>query len=124
MTMFTKRCSHHGPWRWEFASGIKISVMLILLGCLFMPAKIFAQCSAGTCTAAGTIVIDGNPCDWNLANFQTFPIRAYQLDKFGNGVVDSQFTEGSKDFFEAHEFQRIIFRRLNVLYESLGYHKK
>src|SRR4030095_1461819 len=60
-------------------------------------------CTAGPCTPAGTIVIDGNPCDWNQANFSTFPIRSYQLDAFGNGQVDNQFTEGSKDFFEAHD---------------------
>src|SRR4030095_16414841 len=62
-------------------------------------------CPPGPCTPAGTIVIDGNPCDWNLANFSTFPIRSYQQDAFGNGVVDSQFTEGSKDFFEAHDLR-------------------
>src|SRR4030095_5445779 len=60
-------------------------------------------CSPGACTPAGQIVVDGNPCDWNLVNFSTFPIRSYQRDAFGSGVVDSQFTGGSKDFFEAHD---------------------
>src|SRR5260221_34127 len=60
-------------------------------------------CTAGPCTPAGTIVVDGNPCDWSLTNLNTFAVHSYQLDAFGNGVVDSQFTQGSKDFMEAED---------------------
>jgi len=52
---------------------------------------------------AQTITIDGNPSDWNSTNFNSFLIKKYQLDAFGNGVVDNQFTEGSKDFFQANQ---------------------
>ncbi|MEJ8840741.1 hypothetical protein WG954_00005, partial [Lacibacter sp. H375] len=48
-------------------------------------------------------VIDGNPIDWNSANFNLFTIKQYESDAFGNGVVDNQFTEGSKDFFFANQ---------------------
>ena len=47
---------------------------------------------------AQTIVIDGMTNEWsgnsNVVHFQ---------DPFGNGVVDGQFTEGSKDFLFANE---------------------
>src|SRR5436190_12939989 len=97
---------------------------VIIMMCLFMGTffiangqrlqeKTIAQqlVTAGptTCTAvpttAGKITIDGNPYDWSLANLNTFPVHSYQLDAFGNGVVDSQFTEGSKDFFEAEDLR-------------------
>ncbi|HEX7902712.1 MAG TPA: hypothetical protein VF487_02455 [Chitinophagaceae bacterium] len=78
--------------------------MLFFLGSFFV-TNLSAQCPAGACTAPGTIVIDGNPCDWSSTNFATFAIKSYQLDKFGNGVVDSQFTQGSKDFFEAEDLR-------------------
>ncbi len=100
------------------------SVAVVIMMCLFMGTffiasgqrvqeKTIAQqlVTAGpvTCTAvptaAGKITIDGNPYDWSLANLSTFPVHSYQLDKFGNGVVDSQFTEGSKDFFEAEDLR-------------------
>ncbi|MFN5335237.1 MAG: hypothetical protein ACK5BV_08630, partial [Bacteroidota bacterium] len=48
------------------------------------------------------ITIDGNPSDWDASNFNLFPIKKYQGDACGNGVVDNQFTEGSKDFFPAN----------------------
>src|SRR5438552_3588142 len=62
-------------------------------------------CTAGPCTPAGTIVVDGNPCDWSFTNLNTFAVHSYMQDAFGNGVVDSQFTEGSKDFFDAHDLR-------------------
>jgi hypothetical protein len=64
-----------------------------------------ADCPAGTCTPSGKIVVDGNPCDWSLTNLNNFTVHSYQLDKYGNGVVDSQFTQGSKDFFEAEDLR-------------------
>src|SRR5215470_13959974 len=36
MTMFTKRCSHHGPWRTEFASSFKTILLLFLLSSFFV----------------------------------------------------------------------------------------
>jgi uncharacterized protein YjdB len=51
--------------------------------------------------------IDGNPIEWNRANpgdnFNLFAVKQYSPDAFGNGVVDNQFTEGSKDFFFANQ---------------------
>ncbi|WP_333667251.1 hypothetical protein, partial [Flavobacterium sp.] len=49
---------------------------------------------------AQTITVDGNPVDWNAANFNLFTVKSYQLDPYGTGVVDTQFTS-SKDFFLA-----------------------
>jgi hypothetical protein len=49
-------------------------------------------------TAAG---IDGDPQEWTVPNINSIPIHAFLHDAFGNGVVDSQFTEGSKDFLIA-----------------------
>jgi hypothetical protein len=57
----------------------------------------------GDSLMAQTINIDGNPSDWNASNFNLFPVRTYQTDAYGNGVVDNQFTEGSKDFFPANQ---------------------
>ena len=59
--------------------------------------------AAGDGLMAQIINIDGNPYDWNASNFNLFPIRTYQGDAYGNGVVDNQFTEGSKDFFPANQ---------------------
>jgi PKD repeat protein len=105
MTMFTRRCSRQLiTWRTEFASGFKIFLTLLLLSSFFNPAKVSAQCTACT-SATGPIIIDGNPCDWNLNNLATFPIHTYVLDAFGNGVNDTSFTQGSKDFFEASDLR-------------------
>ena len=52
---------------------------------------------------AQTITIDGNPSDWGASNFNLFITKKYQPDAYGNGVVDNQFTEGSKDFFPANQ---------------------
>lgn len=62
---------------------------LILLFLLFLFSNfLFAQ----------TIVIDGQTKEWsgntNVIHFQ---------DAFGNGQIDSQFTQGSKDFFFADD---------------------
>jgi hypothetical protein len=64
---------------------------LILLFLLFLFSNfLFAQ----------TIVIDGQTNEWsgntNVIHFQ---------DAFGNGQIDSQFTEGSKDFFFADDLR-------------------
>ena len=66
----------------------------LLFLCIFLFAfttsKVNAQFTAAT--------IDGNPQEWTQANINTIPIHSFIHDAFGNGVVDSQFTEGSKDF--------------------------
>ena len=53
-------------------------------------------------TSAG---IDGSPQEWTVANINSVPIHAFVHDAFGNGVVDSQFTEGSKDFLFAADLR-------------------
>ena len=55
-----------------------------------------AQCPAG-------FVVDGNPCDWSNA-----PAGARIGDPFGTGVLDDQFTQGSKDFFLAEDLRWAI----------------
>ncbi|TWI83952.1 hypothetical protein IQ13_2072, partial [Lacibacter cauensis] len=77
-----------GNWLW------RQMLMLLILILAFSPGDSFAQTLP---------VIDGNPVDWNAANFNLFAIKKYQGDAFGNGVVDNQFTEGSKDFFPANQ---------------------
>ena len=64
---------------------VQTSTKRTIAGSLITKSAI--TCSPGTCTPAGTIVVDGNPCDWNSTNFSTFPIRSYMPDPFGNGVV-------------------------------------
>ena len=43
--------------------------------------------------------IDGNPSEWRVTNINSIPIHSFIHDAFGTGVVDSEFTNGSKDFF-------------------------
>ncbi|HMJ46414.1 MAG TPA: hypothetical protein VK498_03750, partial [Ferruginibacter sp.] len=84
----------------------RILLCLCLLGGLFLSTNSSAQpCPAPTpCpNAPGQIIADGNPCEWGLNNLNTFAIKSYRLDAFGNGVNDSSFTEGSKDFFFADQ---------------------
>src|SRR5262245_13741704 len=54
-------------------------------------------------TSAQTIRIDGNsvsiPGEWNQA------FITHVQDPFGNGVLDNQFTQGSKDFFFAADWR-------------------
>ena len=52
--------------------------------------------------------IDGNPEDWDFSKFSLYDVSLYVEDKSGNGVVDNQFTLGSKDFFEAQNLNWII----------------
>ncbi|MBF2710045.1 hypothetical protein, partial [Flavobacterium soyangense] len=47
------------------------------------------------------ITVDGNPTEWGTSAVTSLPIYTYQADPFGNGVVDNQFTNGSKDFMLA-----------------------
>ena len=77
-----------GNWLW------RQMLMLLIFISAFTP---------GETTAQVVPTIDGNPVDWNAANFNLFAIKKYQGDAFGNGVVDNQFTEGSKDFFLANQ---------------------
>jgi len=50
---------------------------------------------------AQQVNIDGNPFEWGTVQITSLPTFQYVLDPSGNGVVDDQFTEGSKDFMEA-----------------------
>jgi hypothetical protein len=73
-------------------------LVLVMLASAFSPASLTAQVIP---------TIDGNPIEWNRAlpadNFNLFAVKQYAPDAFGNGVVDNQFTEGSKDFFFANQ---------------------
>ncbi|MEJ8816288.1 hypothetical protein, partial [Lacibacter sp. H407] len=69
-------------------------LFLLMFFAAFSPTGLMAQVNPE---------IDGNPVDWNSANFNLFAVKQYRLDAFGNGVVDNQFTEGSKDFFPANQ---------------------
>jgi uncharacterized protein YjdB len=75
-----------------------LMLVLVMLASAFSPVSLTAQV---------TPTIDGNPIEWNRAlpgdNFNLFAVKKYAPDAFGNGVVDNQFTEGSKDFFFANE---------------------
>jgi hypothetical protein len=73
----------------------------ILFLCAFFMAFTTSKVSAQF-TAAG---IDGNPQEWTQANINSIPIHSFIHDAFGNGVVDSQFTEGSKDFLLAADLR-------------------
>ncbi|HLP35369.1 Ig-like domain-containing protein [Lacibacter sp.] len=81
-----------GKWLW------RQMLFLVMFLSAFNPGGLNAQVVP---------VIDGNPIEWNRgtpgSNFNLFPVKQYQLDAFGNGVVDNQFTEGSKDFFFANQ---------------------
>ncbi|QNA43584.1 T9SS type A sorting domain-containing protein [Lacibacter sediminis] len=77
-----------GKWLW------RQMLFLVMFLSAFSPTGLMAQVNP---------VIDGNPIDWNSANFNLFAIKQYTSDAFGNGVVDNQFTEGSKDFFFANQ---------------------
>ncbi len=57
---------------------------------------------------AQTITVDGNPIDWASGNFNLFATKKYVADPKGNGVVDNQFTEGSKDFLLAADLAWVI----------------
>jgi hypothetical protein len=73
----------------------------ILILCAFFMAFTTNKVSAQF-TSAG---IDGNPQEWTQANINSIPIHSFIHDAFGNGVVDSQFTEGSKDFLLAADLR-------------------
>lgn len=53
--------------------------------------------------SAQIITIDGDTGDWS-----SNPSVKHVQDPFGNGVVDNQFTEGSKDFFFAADLRWAI----------------
>ncbi|MCK5402053.1 MAG: hypothetical protein KAJ28_10505, partial [Flavobacteriaceae bacterium] len=50
---------------------------------------------------AQVVDIDGNPFEWGTLQITTLPTHDYVHDPSGGGVVDNQFTEGSKDFMDA-----------------------
>ena len=54
------------------------------------------------------VTVDGNPIEWGTAAVTGQPIYSYQSDPFGNGVVDNQFTKGSKDFMLAADQRWVI----------------
>src|SRR5438477_10198627 len=43
MTMFTRRCSHHGPWQSGLANNIRIFLMLALLSSFFISGNAYGQ---------------------------------------------------------------------------------
>ena len=61
---------------------------------------IYGQCLP---TVGAEICIDGDPSDWDVLHntSPTAPTYSHTPDPFGGGVLDDQFTQGSKDFFEA-----------------------
>jgi uncharacterized protein YjdB len=83
---------HGGNWIWQRI------LFLLFFVTAFSSAELKAQI---------TPTIDGNPIEWNRAlltdNFNLFAVKKYAADAYGNGVVDNQFTEGSKDFFLANQ---------------------
>ncbi|MEO7462959.1 MAG: hypothetical protein ABIT96_09540, partial [Ferruginibacter sp.] len=106
--MKESNCTIKGPVAW--LTRFRFLFVLMFFGTMFMSVKLTAQnvvCPApSACTVpAGTIVVDGNPCEWSLANMATFPINSYIPDPFGSGTLDNQFTQGSKDFFFADELR-------------------
>ena len=102
------RCNRGGPqWRTRIAGSVKTVLTLCLL---FIISQ---NLSAQTCTTClpvtpGQITIDGSPCDWNSTNLAGVAIKQYTPDPFGNGVLDNQFTEGSKDFQFAADLRWVI----------------
>src|SRR5262245_45274917 len=64
MTMFTRRCSHHGPWRTEFAGGLKVVLMLLVLSSFLIPT--FGQSVDGVKNSRSQIVSpwDNNDPQW------------------------------------------------------------
>ncbi|MDT0552656.1 hypothetical protein, partial [Urechidicola vernalis] len=46
------------------------------------------------------VEIDGDPTEWGTTDVIDLPTHQHNVDFYGNGVVDDQFTTGSKDFFE------------------------
>lgn len=83
------------PGKWGLRS--IVSMLMLFLFSNFVSAQIPPPCINGN----GIICIDGDPIDWNASNFSNFPLRSYELDHYGSGVVDDQYTQGSKDFFQA-----------------------
>ena len=84
------------PTALKTRSRFKIGSLLVLMIfglAMLMPSNMNAQ----------TITVDANPADW--AALQAMdpqpPTYTHVQDKFGSGVIDDQFTEGSKDFFQA-----------------------
>ena len=67
---------------------------LILLFILFLCSNFLS---------AQIITVDGLTSDWS-----NNPTVKHVQDAFGNGVVDNQFTEGSKDFLFANELAWVI----------------
>jgi hypothetical protein len=78
------RCNQNSKWRTAMTGGVKAFLTLFLL--IFLTTKLTAQ-----------ITIDGDPGDW-CNTLATQPIKALVTDPRGNGVLDNQFTQGSKDF--------------------------
>jgi len=78
--------------RYRFKIGSLLVLMIFGLA-MFMPSRINAQ----------SIIVDANPDDWAVLQALSPQPATYAHigDNFGNGVIDDQFTEGAKDFFEA-----------------------
>ncbi len=71
--------------RTRFGSGIKLFLMLFLLGSFLIPGKISAQ----------VIHIDGNPSDWSQAGL------SHVIDKYNLVNQDNIFEGSSKDSYYA-----------------------
>ncbi|MBB1284372.1 hypothetical protein HRH25_08315, partial [Flavisolibacter sp. BT320] len=87
----SNRCYQNSKWRTAITGGVKAFLTLFFL--IFLATKSTAQ-----------INIDGDPSDW-CNTLATQPIKAYVPDPRGNGVLDNQFTQGSKDFMPAGELR-------------------
>ncbi|WP_163708036.1 hypothetical protein, partial [Mangrovibacterium lignilyticum] len=63
-------------------------------------------CCGLICSLSGysQITVDGNTDDWNMLNANPLPTYVHVQDAYGNGVVDNQFTEGTKDIIPAEEW--------------------
>src|SRR5829696_4312488 len=106
MRTSTQRCRPK-IGRTGLAGGFKVFLTLLLLS--LVTQNVSAQCIAcSTFVNTGTITIDGNPCDWRSSNLAGVAIKTYTPDPFGNGVLDNQFTEGSKDFMLAADLRWAI----------------
>ncbi|MDX1545087.1 MAG: hypothetical protein R3214_14210, partial [Christiangramia sp.] len=55
-------------------------------------------CLMGINSWSQAITVDGNPGDWEVLEASNPAVYNHIEDPFGNGVIDNQFTEGSKDY--------------------------
>ena len=75
-----------------FKSFVLLSSLLI-----FTATSSWGQCTPEQVDALFTIEVDGQPGDWNLLDLSPQVTYSHISDPWGSGVVDDQFTQGSKD---------------------------